>query len=244
MGVSHSSSNPRPPSRGWPAEDDRPLPEPGFARKIVQDLWEGSFALLVWTLALWILGIALIVVGAWSVLLGLLVAALTLAPGLAGMLAITSNMARGGFARIGDAWRGTFHLYWRSVALTLPLVLCVAVVLITADIVSAFPGRRELFIAWGFQVGLGVIALILHLYLLPILALHDTSPKQAVRLALALAGKFIWQTLALLALGVGLLAATTLHPMVWLFVPGVWCVIVTNATWRMTRQIRAGLTNR
>jgi uncharacterized membrane protein YesL len=219
------------------------LPEPGFIRKIAEDLWEGSFALFVWTLALWILGVALIVVGEWSILLGLLVAALTLAPGLAGMLVVAGNLARGGFARLGDAWRGTFRLYWRSVALTLPLVLCVAVVLITADIVSAFPGRRELFIAWAFQVGLSMIALILHLYLLPILALHDTSPKQAVRLALALAGKFVWQTAALLALEVGLLAATTLHPMVWLFVPGVWCVIVTNATWRMTRRIRAGLTN-
>ena len=47
---------------------------------------------------------------------------------------------------------------------------------------------------------------------------------------------FILQTLALLAVTLVLLALSTLHPLVWLVVPGVWCVIVVNAAWRMVQQ--------
>jgi uncharacterized membrane protein YesL len=231
------SSNPRRPSGGWRTEDERPLPEPGFVRKVAEDLWEGFFALFVWTVALWILGIPVIWAAVSSVPLGLLLAVLTLAPGLAGLMTIAGNLARGGFARLGDAWRGTFRLYWRSVALTLPMAFWAALILLTANIVSAFPERRELFIAWAFQVGIGMVGVMLHVYLFPILVLHDAAPRPAVGLAFMLAGKCIWQTLALLALGGVLLAATTLHPAVWLFVPGVWCVIAANATWRMTRQL-------
>ena len=58
----------------------------------------------------------------------------------------------------------------------------------------------------------------------------------AVGLAMMLVSKFVLQTLALLIVGVGLLALTRLHPLVWLGVPGTWSVIVVNATWRMARK--------
>jgi uncharacterized membrane protein YesL len=122
------------------------------------------------------------------------------------------------------------------VALTLPLALLLALIELSANIVSAVPDRRELAIALALQIGIGLTMVILHLYLLPLLALLDTSLKQTVMLAVLLAGKFILQTLALLAVTIVLLALSTLHPLVWLVVPGVWCVIVVNAAWRMVQQ--------
>ena len=233
------SSNPHRTPGGWPSEDERPLPEPGFIRKIGEDLWEGFFVLFVWTLALGILSIPIIVAVSVAVPLGLLVAALTLAPALAGMMCMAGNMARGGFGRLGDAWRGVRRLYWRSVALTLPVAIWVTLLVVTANVVSAFPERRELLIGWAFQVGIGIVAAVLHIYLFPILALHDASLRQAVGLALTLAGKYVWQTLSLLALGGGLLVAAMFYPVVWLFAPEIWCVIAANATWRLTRRLAA-----
>ena len=229
-----------PPSSHWPSEDDRPPPEPTFIRKVAEDLWEGLLPLVVWTAALWMLGLLAITVGVASAPLGFIVATLTLAPGLAGMMVLTGNLARGGFARLGAAWRGTIRLYRRSVALALPLVLMLALILVTANSVTAFPGRPELLIAWAFQISLGLTALILHLYLFPILALHDAPLKQTVGLAMVLVGKYAWQTLALLAVGAALLAAALLLPVAWLLAPGVWCVVVTNATWRMVRPLLPG----
>jgi uncharacterized membrane protein YesL len=128
------------------------------------------------------------------------------------------------------------RLYWRSVALTLPLALLVWLILSSADTASKNPGQGVLTISVAFQIGLGLTLVVLHLYLLPLLALLDTPLKQTGILAVLLAGKFIWQTLALLAVSLALLALTNLHPLVWLAVPGVWCVIVVNAAWRMARQ--------
>lgn len=238
-------SNPSRRSSGWVSKDDRPPPEPAFLRKIGEDLWEGSLALMAWTLALWVLSfmasfvtmLSEPLVGMLSGLLGWIVAALTLAPALAGMMAMAGNMARGGFARLGYAVRGTFRLYGRSVALALPLAIFLALVLVTANMVSVFPERRELFFAWAFQIGTTLAVVILHLYLFPILALYDPSLKQTVKLAIVLAGKYIWQTLALLTLGAVLAAVTTLLPPVWLLVPAVWCVIATNSTWRLARRL-------
>lgn len=234
----HSSDPYRSPG-GWPSPDERPLPEPGFVRKIGEDLWEGFFVLFVWTLALGILTVPTIVAGSVAVPLGLLVATLLLAPGLAGMMYMAGNLARGGFGRLGDGWRGTRRLYWRSVALTVPVAIWATLLIVTANVVSAYPERRELFIGWAFQVGIGIVAAVLHIYLFPTLALHDASLRQAVGLALTLAGKYVWQTLALLALGGGLLVAALFYPVVWLFAPGIWCVIAANATWRLTRRLAA-----
>jgi len=213
------------------------VPEPSFLRKVAEDLWEGMFALVVWTLALWVLGLLALWISAASAPLGLVVAALTLAPGLAGMMALAGNLARGGFARLGGAGRATLRLYGRSMALAAPLVAIAMLILITANIVFAFPEQVELFIAWAFQIGMGLTLVILHIYLFPILALYDFSLKRTVGLAAVLVGKYVWQTLALLAMGAGLLTLTMLLPVTWLLVPGVWCVVVTNATWRMARQL-------
>jgi uncharacterized membrane protein YesL len=229
------------PSRGWATEDERPIPPPPFLRQIFTDLWESSFTLIIWALVLVVLFLVVEFAGLLSPLLGWILAAFTMAPGLVGMMVPTGKLARGGFSRLGDAVRGTFHLYWRSVALALPVMLILMIVNITADIVRAVPERREISIAWVLQISIGLTVLILHVYLFPVLALYDTSLKQTVALAMVLVGRFIWQTLALIVLAAGLLAATSLHPLVWLFVPGVWCVIVMNATWRMARRIAPNL---
>jgi hypothetical protein len=213
------------------------LPEPPFLRQILGDLWEGSFTLIVWALVLVVLYLLADFAGLFAPPLSLIVAAFTVAPGLVGMMVPTGKLARGGFSRLGDAVRGMLHLYWRSVALALPTALILVIAGITADIVRAAPERREIFIAWTLQISIGLMVAILHVYLFPVLALYDTSVKQTLALAMMLVGKFIWQTLALIVLAAGLLAATSLHPLVWLFVPGVWSVIVMNATWRMARQL-------
>jgi hypothetical protein len=230
------------PSEAWKSHDERPLPPPPFMRQVFTDMWEGMFALLVWTLVVWVITIPVILAGTISVPLGMLVAAFTSAPGVASLLVPAANAARGGFARLGDAPRGLIRLYGRSVALALPLVILAALNWITSDIVKAFPGRAELSLIWALQVGFVLATVVLHLYLYPILALYDAPLRQTVTLAAVLAGKYLWQTLALLAVGAVLLAATLIHPLVWLFVPGIWCVIVTNATLRMVRRVMPSLT--
>jgi len=235
-------SSDRDPSGVWKSHDERPLPPPPFLRQVFTDMWEGMFALLVWTLALWVMTMPVILAGTISVPLGMLVAAFTSAPGLASLLVPAANAARGGFARLADAPRGLIRLYGRSVALALPLAILAALNWITSDIVKAYPGRAELSLVWALQVGFIFVMAILHLYLYPILALYDTPLKQTVALAAVLIGRCFWQTLALLVVGAALLTATLIHPLVWLFVPGIWCVIVTNATWRMVRRVVPSLT--
>jgi len=211
-------------------------------RQVFTDMWEGMFALLIWTVALWAITIPVILAGTLSVPLGMLVAAFTSAPGLASLLVPAANAARGGFARLADAPRGLIRLYGRSVVFALPLAILAALNWITSDIVKAYPGRAELSLVWALQVGFILVMAILHLYLYPLLALYDTPLKQTIALAAALIGKCFWQTLALLVMGVALLTATLIHPLVWLFVPGIWCVIVANATWRMVRRVVPSLT--
>ena len=205
-------------------------------------MWEGMFALLIWTVALWAFTIPVILAGTLSVPLGMLVAAFTSAPGLASLLVPAANAARGGFARLADAPRGLIRLYRRSVVFALPLAILAALNWITSDIVKAYPGRAELSLVWALQVGFILVMAILHLYLYPLLALYDTPLKQTIALAAALIGKCFWQTLALLVVGAALLTTTLIHPLVWLFVPGIWCVIVTNATWRLARRVVPSLT--
>jgi len=232
----------RDPSGVWKSRDDeRPLPPPPFMRQIFTDMWEGMFALLVWTVAVLAITIPVMLAGTISVPLGMLVAAFTSAPGLASLLVPAAKAARGGFARLGDALRGLIRLYGRSVALALPLAILTALNWVTSDIVKAYPGRAELSLVWALQVGFIFVVAILHVYVYPILALYDTTLKQTVALAAVLIGKCLWQTLALLIVGAALLATTLIHPLVWLFIPGIWCVVVTNATWRMVRQVVPGL---
>jgi uncharacterized membrane protein YesL len=127
-------------------------------------------------------------------------------------------------------------LYWRSVSLALPLAVLLALILFTADTINRFPDRTEMVLALAAQMGLGLVAAILHIYLLPVLALYELSPAQTVHAALALIGKYIGQTLALAVLGIALLAASTLHPLVGVVVPMIWSVVVMNAVWRLTRH--------
>ncbi len=226
-------SSPRP---KWSSEDDRPLPEPTYIRKVLGDIWDGSLVLLVWTLLLWVPGFLFLFAVITGLPVALLVAVLGIAPVLTGMMVMVGRGAKGYFMRLGDAWRGMLRLYWRSVALTLPLALLLWLILSSADTASKNPGQSVLTISVSLQIGIGLTMVVLHLYLLPLLALLDTPLKQTGILAVLLAGKFIWQTLALLAVSLALLALTNLHPLVWLVVPGVWCVIVVNAAWRMARQ--------
>jgi len=231
----------------WSSENDRPPPEPTYFRKVLSDIWEGSFVLLVWTLLLWIPAWLLIFVlisfpSIVGLPIGLLVVVLGIAPALTGMMVMVGDSAHGKFMRLGAAWRGTFRLYWHSVALTLPLALMAALIVLSTNIASGTPDRRELTLALAFQVGIGLTMAVLHLYLLPLRALLDASLKQTVLLAALLAGKFVLHTLALTAATIILLALTTLHPLVWLFVPGVWCVMVVNAAWRLARRAVPSLT--
>jgi hypothetical protein len=237
------SSSDHDPSGVWKSRDDeRPLPPPPFMRQIFSDMWEGMFPLLVWTIAVGVITIPVMLAGTMSVPLGMLVAAFTTAPGFASLLVPAANAARGGFSRLGDALRGFIRLYGRSVALALPLAALAAINWGTSGIVKAYPERAELSLVWALQIGFILVMAILHVYLYPLLALYNTGLKQTVALAALLIGRCLWQTLALLIVGVALLAATLIHPLVWLFVPGIWCVIVTNATWRMVGRVAPDLT--
>jgi hypothetical protein len=221
----------------WKTPDEPSLPPPPFVRQIFTNMWEGMFDLLVWTGVVWVLTIPVILAGEISVPLGMLVAAFTSAPGLASLLAIAAKLARGGFARFGDAPRGLIRLYGRSVALALPLAILAAINWITSDMIKVFPARTEFSLIWALQAGFILAIVILHIYLYPILALYDTPLRQTAALAVVLARKCFWQTLLLLVVGMGLLAATLIHPLVWLLIPGIWCVIVTNTTFRLAPRV-------
>jgi len=225
----------------WSSEDERPVPEPGYLRKVLEDLWESLFAVVVWTLLLWLLSLLAIFFAFSFVPLGMAIAALTVVPAFAGMMVMSGKLAKGGFARLGDAVRGTFHLYWRSVTLIAPMILVLLMILVTADVVRSLPGRIEMMVAWSFQIGIALSMVVLHIYLYPIMALYDTSLKLTIGLAMMLVSKFMLQTLALLTVGAALLVLAQFIPLVWLAVPGVWCVIVMNATWRLSRQAMPGL---
>jgi hypothetical protein len=225
------------PSGVWFEEDNKPLPEPGFFRKIFSDWWEGLFTLVVWTLGLVLGSIPSILISVVSAPVGIMSAAFTLGPGLAGLMVACATGARGGFIRLGDAWRGLRRVYWRSVLLALPLTLVLALILITRDVVAAASGRTELVISWAFQTGVALTLAILHIYLYPVLALYDFPVKRTVLVSAVLASKYVLQTIALLVVAAALFAATSFHPLIWLFVLGAWCVIATNATWRMARAL-------
>ena len=227
----------RRPSGIWAEEDDKPLPEPTFFRKIFEDLWEGLFVLVVWGFVLWCLGLVAIYASLVFLPLGLFVVALTVAPGLAGLMFACAKLARGGFIRLGDVWRGTFRLYWRSVVMALPLAVMGTLIWITMDIVRVHPERQEMALSLALQVGIVLTAAVLSVYVYPVLALYDTRPQKTVLLAGVLATRFIWQTLVLMILGLVLLTATMLHPLVWLFIFGPWCVVATNTTYRLARRI-------
>jgi hypothetical protein len=221
----------------WSEEDDKPLPEPTFFRQVFQDIWDGLLVLIVWGFVLWLLGLIAIYAGLVFVPLGLFVAALTVAPGLVGLMVACGKAARGGFARLGEAVRGTFRLYGRSVVLALPMAVLGSLVALTMDVVRRFPDRQEMVFSLAFQIGIVLTVAVINIYLYPVLALYDTRFKQTVLLAGGLAARFIWQTLALSIFGLVLLAATMLHPLVWLFIVGPWCVVATNATYRLARRI-------
>jgi hypothetical protein len=70
-----------------------------------------------------------------------------------------------------------------------------------------------------------------------VLALYDFPVKRTVLVSAVLASKYVLQTIALLVVAAALFAATSFHPLIWLFVIGAWCVIATNATWRMARAL-------
>jgi hypothetical protein len=217
--------------------DEPSLPQPPFIRQIFTNMWEGMFDLLVWTGVVWVITIPVILAGEISVPLGMLMAAFTSAPGLASLQVVAANLARGGFARFGDPPRGLIRLYGRSVALALPLAILAAINWVTSDMIKMFPARTEFSLIWALQVGFILAIVILHIYLYPILALYNTPLRQTVALAVVLVRKCLWQTLSLLVVGVALLAATLIHPLVWLLIPGIWCVIVTNATFRLAPQV-------
>ena len=221
----------------WSQEDNQPVPEPPYVNKILLDLWEGMFPLVAGGLVLWLLINVTVMAGYVFLLLGMAVAVFVVAPTLAGLMASCAKSARGGFLRIGDAVRGIFHLYWRSVALALPLVILVGIITITVQIVTAYPDRQEMVFSLALQVGVTLTVVLAHIYLYPVLALYDTSVKKAVLLAGALAAKFVWQTIVLALLGGALLALGSLHPLVPIFVIGPWCVIAANTTWRLAQRI-------
>jgi len=222
---------------GWTPEDERPLPETPFFRQLGEDLWEGYFTLVVWALLLWVLSLPSVLVDAFAPPFGLIMLTFTVVPALAGLMVASGKAAKGGFTRVGDAARGTFRLYRRSVALALPLMLLLAMVTFTSGVIEAHPERPEMVLAAALQIGLSLAVAILHIYLLPVLALYETSLKQTFQIAMVLLGKHLWQTLALLALALVLLMLPVIHFLFWMVVPGVWSVVVMNATWRLSKNL-------
>lgn len=159
----------------------------------------------------------------------LIVGALTIAPACAALLAQEGDIVRDAKTNIGTMFRALPRFWARSAGLGLLICFPLLVALLTLSMLSL---PQVPFVVW---LGLGADALgllvlaTLYLYAFPLLVLYDMSVGMALRNALILTGRYIWNTLGLL--GMGILFALTcayVSPVLLFILPPVWGLFVVN----------------
>jgi uncharacterized membrane protein YesL len=112
----------------------------------------------------------------------------------------------------------------------------------------ALPGIGAERVHWTVWLALAAngaaLALLamLYIYAFPLLALHDIGAGAALRNALVLASRHLWNTLGLLSMGVlFLMAVLFLNSGLAFFLPTVWgAFLVNNCRMVVTEELAAG----
>jgi uncharacterized membrane protein YesL len=201
-----------------------------YVRMTAVSLWENSPLLLLGGLVFVVLCLPTIAL----LMLGLpipatFVAALTVAPAWAALLALEAQMARDVQPHIGVMFRALPKFWLRSVGLGLLILFPVLAGLLTLSMASELPAPFVITAGLAADaVGL-VFLTVLYLYAFPLLVLYDAPMGTALSNALILASHHLGNTLGLLGMGVLFgIGVVRLNLGLLLVLPTVWGMFVVN----------------
>ncbi len=201
-----------------------------YVRLTVVSLWENLPLLILAGVVFCLLAAptALLLTFGW---LGpaLIVGWLTLPAAWAALLALEARIAADLAASIGVLFAAFPRFWLRSLGLGLVALLPLVAGLYTLPMLG-LPTVPAL--AWAGLAadafGLLLVA-ALYVYAFPLLVLHDLGPGLALRNALVLASRHLWNTLGLLAMAVLFgFAVAYLSSGLLLFLPPIWGLFVVN----------------
>jgi hypothetical protein len=207
-----------------------PLNERTYVWLTAVRLWEHLLLILLAAVVFSVLcAPAFLLLVSGSVIPGLAVSAITLAPAWVALLAQEADVVRDVKTHIGVMLRALPYYWARSVGLG----LLAAVPLLAAALI--LPGLAQPEVPVVIWLGLaadalGLLILVsLSLYAFPLLVLHDVDLVTALRNALILASRHIVNTVGLLGMGV-LFAMATLYLSSGLlvFLPAIWGMFIVN----------------
>jgi uncharacterized membrane protein YesL len=209
------------------------VPTPGrytYVRMTLISLWENLplvlFVGLVFAL-LCVPAFLLFLVGLF--IPALIVGALTIVPACAALLAQENEIVRDVKASIGTMFRALPRFWTRGVTLGLLGGFPLFVALLTLPMLSLPHAPLVVWLGLGADV-LGLFILVaLYLYAFPLLVLYDMSVGTALRNALILASRYIWNTLGLLGMGILFaLASVYVSPALLFVLPAIWGLFIIN----------------
>jgi uncharacterized membrane protein YesL len=159
----------------------------------------------------------------------LIVGALTVAPACAALLAQENEIVHDVKANIGTMFKALPRFWARGVGLGLLGCFPLSVALLTLPMLSLPRIPLVVWLGLGADV-LGLLILAaLYLYAFPLLVLHDVSVGTALRNALILASRHIWNTLGLLGMGILFaLASVYVSPVLLFVLPAIWGLFIVN----------------
>jgi uncharacterized membrane protein YesL len=213
-----------------PADEEPRLDRHSYVRLTVARLWENLPLVLLAGLLFSLLCVPATLLAYANLLFpSIIVGAFTAAPAWAALLAQEAEITLGVKTGIGTMLRAFPRFWTRSARLGVLLAFPVSMFLLTVPLLA----RPEVpAIVWlGLAADLfGLFLLvILYLYAFPLLVLHDIGVGLALRDALALAGRYIGNTLGLLSIGVLFgFAVAYLSPGLLLVLPAIWGVFIVN----------------
>jgi uncharacterized membrane protein YesL len=159
----------------------------------------------------------------------LIVGALTIAPACAALLAQEGDIARDAKTNIGAMLKALPRFWARSAGLGLLICFPLLVALFTLPMLSLPQVPLVVWLGLGADA-LGLLILVaLYLYAFPLLVLHDMSVGTALRNALILTSRYVWNTLGLLGMGILFaLASAYVSPALLFILPTVWGLFIIN----------------
>jgi uncharacterized membrane protein YesL len=171
----------------------------------------------------------------------LIVGALTVAPACAALLAQENEIVRDVKTNIGTLFRALPRFWTRSVGLGLLGCFPLSVALLTLPMLSLPQVPLVVWLGLGADtLGLLILA-ALYLYAFPLLVLHDMSVGLALRNALILASRHIWNTLGLLGMGILFaLASAYVSPALLFILPAIWGLFIINNCRMVVEEELAG----
>jgi uncharacterized membrane protein YesL len=171
----------------------------------------------------------------------LIVGALTVAPACAALLAQENEIVRDVKANIGTMFRVLPRFWIRGVGLGLFGCFPLFVALLTLPMLSLPQVPLVVWLGLGADV-LGLLILAaLYLYAFPLLVLYDMSVGTALRNALLLASRHVWNTLGLLGMGtLFALVIVYISPALLFVLPAIWGLFIINNCRMVVEEELAG----